>query len=215
MTDHCSQPALCGEAAVQYRRALWIALVANAIMFVVEIVGGIISGSVSLLADAIDFLGDAANYGLSLAVFSLGLMWRARTALVKGLSMGAYGVFILVKAAWAAAYGVAPEPFLMGAVAVLALAVNVSVAAMLYSYRHGDADMRSVWLCSRNDAISNIAVIIAAAIVFATASKWPDLVVAALMGVLGLTSSAAVIRHALADMRAAGVKRVSAAAERR
>ncbi|MGH8729140.1 MAG: cation transporter [Burkholderiales bacterium] len=199
MTQDC-----CATAEISrqgYRRALWIALVANAIMFVVEIAGGIVSGSVSLLADAIDFLGDAANYGLSLAVFSLGMLWRARSALIKGLSMGAYGIFVMARAGWAALYGLPPEPFLMGSVAVLALVVNVSVAAMLYSYRHGDADMLSVWLCSRNDAISNIAVIVAAIFVFGTASKWPDLAVAAVMGILGLTSSVAVIRHALADMR--------------
>jgi Co/Zn/Cd efflux system component len=212
VTESCLQDAGRKETASRYRRALWIALIANAIMFAVEIAGGIISGSVSLLADAIDFLGDAANYGLSLAVFSFGMLWRARSALLKGMSMGAYGVFVMARAGWAALFGLPPEPFLMGGVAVLALLVNVSVAAMLYSYRHGDADMRSVWLCSRNDAISNIAVIVAAIVVFGTVSKWPDLAVAAVMGILGLTSSAAVIRHALADMRSA---RVSPLVEKR
>ncbi|HET6757175.1 MAG TPA: cation transporter [Burkholderiales bacterium] len=197
--DYCNTTIIVANE--RYRRVLWIALGINAVMFVVEIAGGFISGSVSLLADAIDFLGDAANYGLSLAVFSLGMMWRARSALLKGLCMGGYGVFVMARAGWAALYGEPPEPFIMGAVAVVALFANLGVAAMLFAYRQGDSDMRSVWLCSRNDAINNIAVIIAAIIVFGTASKWPDLAVAAVMGILGLTSSAAVIRHALADMR--------------
>ncbi|MGH8720309.1 MAG: cation transporter [Burkholderiales bacterium] len=200
MAEDCCNTTII-VANERYRRVLWIALGINAVMFVVEIAGGFISGSVSLLADAIDFLGDSANYGLSLAVFSLGMMWRARSALLKGLCMGGYGVFVMARAGWAALYGEPPEPFIMGAVAVVALFANLGVAAMLFAYRQGDSDMRSVWLCSRNDAINNIAVIIAAIIVFGTASKWPDLAVAAVMGTLGLTSSAAVIRHALGDMR--------------
>jgi Co/Zn/Cd efflux system component len=188
---------------IGYRRALLLALAANIAMFGVEIAGGIISGSVSLLADAIDFLGDAANYAVSLAVFSLGMTWRARTALLRGLTMGAYGVFVLVKAGWAAAYGTAPEPVVMGAIAVLALLVNAGCAALMFSYRQGDADMRSVWLDSRNDAINNIAIVLAALVVFVAQSKWPDLVVAVVIGILGLTSAVSVVKHALAEMRAA------------
>jgi Co/Zn/Cd efflux system component len=180
-----------------------IALVANLAMFAAEIAGGIISGSVSLLADAIDFLGDAFNYGVSLAVFSLGMLWRARTALLRGLTMGAYGVFVLLKAAWAARYGALPEPLVMGGVAVLALIVNVGCAALMFSYRKGDADMRSVWLDSRNDAINNIAIVLAALAVFVAQSKWPDLVVALFIGVLGLTSAVSVVKHALAELRTA------------
>ncbi|WP_255553119.1 cation transporter [Denitromonas iodatirespirans] len=173
-----------------------MALMVNALMFVVEIVGGMQAGSVSLLADAVDFAGDAANYGLSLAVLSMGLLWRARAALVKGLSMGAYGLFVLAKTAWAAKTGVLPEAFTMGAIGLVALAANVSVAAMLYAFRDGDANMRSVWLCSRNDAIVNIAIILAAFGVFGTGTAWPDLLVAAVVSSLALAAAVSVIRQA-------------------
>jgi Co/Zn/Cd efflux system component len=184
----------------RYRRALWVALFLNAVMFVVEIAGGLKSGSVSLLADAVDFAGDAANYGISLAVLSMGLAWRARAALIKGLTMGAYGVLVLAKTAWAAALGVPPEPTIMGLVALLALAVNVGVAILLYTFRNGDANMRSVWLCSRNDAIGNVAVAIAALGVFGTGTAWPDLFVAGVMATLALTASVVVVRQARAEL---------------
>jgi Co/Zn/Cd efflux system component len=177
-----------------------VALVLNAVMFFVEIAGGLQSGSVSLLADAVDFAGDAFNYGLSLAVLSMGLVWRARAAWVKGMTMGAYGVLVLAKTAWAAAQGIPPEPMTMGLVALLALAVNVGVAIMLYAWRNGDANMRSVWLCSRNDAIGNVAVAIAALGVFGTGSAWPDLLVAGVMATLALTASVTVVRHARAEL---------------
>ncbi len=184
----------------RYRRALWVALILNAVMFVVEIAGGLKSGSVSLLADAVDFAGDAANYGISLAVLSMGLAWRARAALIKGVTMGAYGVLVLAKTAWAAALGVPPEPTIMGLVALLALAVNVGVAILLYTFRNGDANMRSVWLCSRNDAIGNVAVAIAALGVFGTGTAWPDLFVAGVMATLALTASVVVVRQARAEL---------------
>lgn len=180
----------------RYRRALWIALWINAFMFVVEIIGGTLAGSVSLLADALDFAGDATNYGLSLAVLARGLAWRSRAALVKGLSMGAYGLFVLVRAGWGAFVGDVPQPLTMGLVAMAALIANVGVAAMLYAYREGDANMRSVWLCSRNDAIGNVAVMLAALGVFGSGQGWPDLVVAAIMGLLALSAARVVIRQA-------------------
>ena len=169
-------------------------------MFLVEIIGGLQSGSVSLLADAVDFAGDAANYGLSLAVLSLGLGWRARAALVKGLSMGGYGIFVLGKAAWSALAGIPPEPVTMGAIALLALLANVSVAVMLYAFRDGDANMRSVWLCSRNDAIVNVAIVFAALGVFGTGSAWPDLGVAGIIAGLAMMASVSVIRQARAEI---------------
>ena len=180
----------------RFRKALWAALVINAVMFAVEIVGGMKSGSVSLLADAVDFAADAANYGISLAVFSMGVASRSRAAMVKGLSMAAFGLFVLGKTVWAAIGGIPPEPLTMGAIAVLALAANGGVALMLYAFRNGDANMRSVWLCSRNDAIGNIAVMLAAVGVFGTGSGWPDLAVALLMGGLAVSSGVSVIRHA-------------------
>jgi Co/Zn/Cd efflux system component len=179
-----------------FRRALWIALVVNAAMFFVEIVGGLKSGSVSLLADAVDFAGDAANYALSLSVLSLGLLWRARAALIKGITMALYGTFVIAKTAWAAVYGITPEAYLMGAIGVLALIANLGVAVMLYRFRQGDANMRSVWLCSRNDAIVNVAIILAAAGVLGSGTRWPDLIVAAVVSGLALSSAWVVIRQA-------------------
>lgn len=201
MAASCCKPPETGSMDPRFRRALWIALGANAVMCVVEIGGGLHAGSVSLLADAADFFGDSANYALSLAVLSLGLLWRARAALLKGLTMGAYGVFVLAKAGWNTFYGVPPEPASMGAIAALALAVNVGVALMLYAFRAGDASMRSVWLCSGNDAIGNIAVLLAALAVFGTARAWPDLLVAGLMAALALSAAAAVVRQSRREIR--------------
>ena len=202
MAGCCSGGCASGAAdsSPRYRRALWIALVVNALMFLVEVVGGLKSGSVSLLADAVDFAGDAANYGLSLTVLSMGLMWRARAALVKGLSMGGYGVFVLGKAAWAAVSGTPPEPYTMGGIALLALLANVSVAWMLYAFREGDANMRSVWLCSRNDAIVNVAIALAALGVLGTGTAWPDLIVAGFIALLALSASVSVIRQAHGEL---------------
>lgn len=202
MSGCCSGACPSGKTTVspRFRKALWIALVINTAMFVIEIAGGLKSGSVSLLADAVDFAGDAANYGLSLAVLSLGLLWRARAALVKGLTMGAYGLFVLGRTAWAAVSGVPPEPFTMGAIALLALAANVSVAAMLYAFRDGDANMRSVWLCSRNDAIVNAGTALAAMGVLGTGSVWPDLLMAGIIASLALSASVSVVRQARSEI---------------
>jgi Co/Zn/Cd efflux system component len=205
MVGQCCNTTSCSSDGVspRYRKALWIALGINAVMFGVEVGGGLKSGSVSLLADAADFLADAANYGLSLTVLSLGLLWRARAALVKGLTMGAFGLFVLGKAGWNTLSGMPLEPITMGAIAFLALLANVGVALMLYTFRNGDANMRSVWLCSRNDAIGNVAVMLAAAGVFGTGQAWPDLVVAGIMGTLGLTSAVAVVQHAKRELASA------------
>lgn len=185
----------------RYRKALWAALVINAVMFAVEIVGGVQSGSVSLLADAVDFAGDAANYGISLAVLAMGLTWRARAALLKGLTMAGFGVFVFARTSWAVLYGVAPEPLTMGLIALLALIANVVVALMLYAFRDGDANMRSVWLCSRNDAIGNIAVMLAALGVSGTGLGWPDFVVAAIMAGLALSSGVSIVRLARQELQ--------------
>ena len=206
-TDTCSTETAASAALdPRWRRALWIALVVNAAMFVVELAAGLQAGSVSLLADAIDFAGDAVNYGLSLAVLSMAVVWRSRAAWIKGASMFGYGLFVLGKAAWVLRSGSVPEPLTMGAVAFAAMLANVGVAVLLYTWRNGDANMRSVWICSRNDALSNVAVMLAAAGVFGTDSAWPDLAVAAVMAGLALTGGAQVMRHArseLAEQRAA------------
>ena len=184
----------------RYRKALWAALVINVAMFAVEIVGGLQSGSVSLLADAVDFAGDAANYGISLAVLAMGLTWRARAALLKGATMAGFGVFVFARTIWVAFSGVTPEPLTMGAIGLLALLANGLVALMLYAFRDGDANMRSVWLCSRNDAIGNVAVMLAAAGVFGTGLGWPDFVVAAMMAGLALSSGLSVLRQARQEL---------------
>jgi Co/Zn/Cd efflux system component len=196
MSAHCSDHGASAAQAnsPRYRKILWFALVVNLAMFAIEIAAGLRSGSISLLADAIDFFGDAANYAVSLLVLSMSLAWRARAALLKSASMLAFGVFVLGRAGWAATQGGAPEPLTMGAVGLLALITNVSVAAMLYAWREGDANMRSVWLCSRNDAIGNLAVMLAALGVFGTGSAWPDLTVAAVMGSLAIWGGWSVIQ---------------------
>lgn len=202
MSDHCCSHA-CAPSAAQdprYRRVLWVALVVNATMFGVEIVGGMQAGSTSLLADAVDFFGDAANYGVSLAVLSMGAMWRSRAALLKGACMGAFGLFVLARTAWSVSAGTLPEPTTMGAIGFIALLANLGVAVLLYAYRSGDANMRSVWLCTRNDAIGNAAVMLAAAGVFGTGSGWPDWLVATLMGGLALSASISVIGAARKEM---------------
>ena len=200
--DTCSTETRTTPLDPRWRRALWIALVLNAAMFGVELLAGLQAGSVSLLADAVDFAGDAANYALSLAVLSMALVWRSRAALVKGASMLAYGVFVLAKAAWVLRSGQVPEPLTMGLVGGLALLVNGGVAVLLYAFRSGDANMRSVWLCSRNDALSNIAVMLAALGVFGTGSAWPDLAVAAVMAMLAIGAGVSVMRQARQELLA-------------
>ncbi|VTU24917.1 Cadmium, cobalt and zinc/H(+)-K(+) antiporter [Variovorax sp. PBL-H6] len=195
----------------RYRRVLWVALALNALMFAVEIGAGFRSGSVSLLADAIDFFGDAANYGVTLAVLSMGLAWRARAAVLKGLSMVGFGLFVAGKTLWSAMQGIPPEALTMGLVATLALGVNVVVAVMLYAFREGDANMRSVWLCSRNDAIGNVAVMLAALGVFGTGSAWPDLAVAAVMSALALSGGWSVLRQARGELGRTGADRTKRA----
>lgn len=183
-----------------YRRVLWVALLVNALMFAVEIAAGVASGSVALLADAIDFLADAANYGLSVAVLGMGVAWRARAAIVKAAAMLLFAALVLGRAAWAAHSGQVPEPVTMGVVGLLALAANLGVAWLLYAYREGDANMRSVWLCTRNDAIGNVAVMLAALGVFGTGTAWPDLAVATVMAVLAASAGASVLRQARREL---------------
>ena len=184
------------------RRVLWIALLVNAAMFFVEIASSLGSGSLSLFADAIDFGGDALNYGVSLAVLASALAWRARAAVLKALCMLGFGAYILASALWTFWSGRVPDAATMGVVAVLGLLANLAVAWMLYAFREGDANMRSVWLCSRNDAIGNIAVMLAALGVFGTGNAWPDLLVASLMAALALHGGWTVQRLARSELRA-------------
>lgn len=176
-------------------------LAVNAGMFLVEMIGGVAAGSVSLLADALDFLGDAANYGISLLVLGMALHWRAKAALVKSFSMALFGLWVLGSAIHNALAGTVPEAHVMGVIGVLALIANVGCAGLLFAYRGGDANMRSVWICSRNDAIGNIAVLLAASGVFATQTGWPDIAVAGIMASLALWGAYQVFTQALAELR--------------
>lgn len=200
--SHCHAPP-AAAADPRYRRVLWVALLVNAVMFGVELWAGAQAGSASLLADAIDFLGDAGNYAVSLMVLSMALAWRARAALLKGATMLAFGLFVLGRVAWGAWFGITPEPITMGTVGLLALAANVGVAVLLYAWREGDANMRGVWICTRNDALGNVAVMGAALGVFGTGTAWPDLAVAATMAALAISGGWSIVRQAHAELREA------------
>ena len=204
MSTHCCSESSCASAPPvdsRLRKALWVALVLNAVMFAVELGASWASGSASLLADSIDFLGDAGNYAISLTVLGMAMSVRAKAALFKAICMGAFGVFVLGQALWNLQAGVVPEPATMGAVGLAALTVNAGVALMLYRFRSGDANMRSVWICSRNDALGNVAVMLAALGVFGTRSAWPDVLVAGVMALLALSGSWAVLRHARSELQ--------------
>lgn len=202
MADDCCSTS-CGAPRrdEKYRRIIIAALLTNATMFAVEVVAGLAAGSVSLQADALDFLADAANYGISLLVLGLALKWRARAALVKGWSLGILGVIVLGSTVWNTIAATVPEAEVMAAVGTLALLANVGVAALLFGYRRGDSNMRSVWLCSRNDAIANIAVLVAALGVFGTGTGWPDIIVASIIAALSVSAAFQIIRQASTELR--------------
>lgn len=201
----CSCESELPERALPRRwwRALWIALAVNAAMFGVELYAGAAADSRALQADALDFFGDAANYAISLAVAGMALVWRARAALLKGATLALLGTYVLASAVWAAVHGAAPEPQTMGIIGLLALTANVGVAILLYRFRAGDANMRSVWICSRNDAIGNIAVVAAAGGVFGTGTAWPDLIVAVVLAGLALSGAWQIIGQARGELRGA------------
>jgi Co/Zn/Cd efflux system component len=198
--DHC-----CADTQdspnPKWRLALWIALAVNAGMFAIEIGAGLAAGSSSLQADSLDFLGDAANYAISLGVAGMVLGWRARAALLKGMTLFALGAWVVATTALHAYHGTLPKAELMGAVGFLALVTNGAVALMLYRFRGGDANMRSVWICSRNDAIGNVAVLLAALGVFGSGTGWPDVIVASLMAALSLSGGFQIMRYARAELR--------------
>jgi cation diffusion facilitator family transporter len=180
----------------RWRAILWIALLANAAMFVVEIIAGVAADSRALQADALDFFADAANYAISLGVAGMALASRAKAALLKAATMLAFGLWVVGSAIYGLIGGSNPEPQAMGMIGALALFVNVIVAVMLFRYREGDANMRSAWICSRNDALGNIAVLGAALGVFGTGQAWPDLLVASVMAALALWGAAEIFRQA-------------------
>ncbi len=214
----CCHESSCSSATnsnapnnLKWRRALWIALFINGGFFVAEIVAGVAAGSASLQADALDFFGDAANYAISLGVAGMSLAWRARAALAKGGTLIAFALWVLGATAWHGFYGTSPRAEVMGVVGVAALIANGGVALMLYRFRTGDANMRSVWICSRNDALGNFAVMLAAMGVFGTGTGWPDVIVAAIMGGLGLRGGWQIISHARDEIRSERVALVTRA----
>ena len=183
----------------EYKRRLWIVIALNASMFVVEMTAGHLAKSQALQADALDFFGDALTYGISLAVIGASIRARTAAALAKGISLFLMGAWVFGSTVYRLFFVGVPEAEIMGVVAALALATNLASVFLLVSYKDGDANVRSVWLCSRNDAIGNVAVMIAALGVWATASGWPDLIVAAIMASLFLSSSFQIIRQALEE----------------
>jgi Co/Zn/Cd efflux system component len=206
MADCCCTPpplnldAHRGNAAA-YRRVLWAVLAINAVMFLVEIGAGLAAGSASLQADALDFFGDAANYAISLIVVGMALRYRATAALAKGATMGLFGLWIVGTVVWHTVHGTLPSAVAMGAVGFAALAANAASFGLLWAYRGGDANMRSAWICTRNDVLGNLAVLIAALGVFGTGTGWPDIIVAANMAALALQGAATVVRQSLMELR--------------
>lgn len=202
----CCNDTGCASAtppnSPHWRQALWIALVVNAGFFLTEIIAGVAAGSTALQADALDFFGDAANYAISLGVAGMALSWRARASVIKGSTMIVFALWVLGNTTWHATSGGLPQAEVMGLVGFAALAANGGVALMLYRFRRGDANMRSVWICSRNDALGNAAVMLAAFGVFGTGTIWPDIIVAGVMGSLGLWGGLQIVAQARGELRA-------------
>lgn len=189
-----------------YKRVLWIVIAINAAMFFIEMAAGQVAGSKALQADALDFLGDALTYGLSLAVIGMSIRVRSSAALLKGISLLAMGLWVFGSTAYQFLVLGVPRAEIMGSIGLLALAANLASVVLLMRYKDGDANVRSVWLCSRNDAIGNVAVMIASAVVWLTASAWPDLIVALLMAALFLRSAQLILVQAWQEFRS-GVDR--------
>jgi len=205
MADSCCAPPPLNldphRGNSSYRRILWTVLAINLAMFLVEIGAGLAAGSASLQADALDFFGDAANYAISLMVVGMALRYRATAALAKGTTMGLFGLWIIGTVGWHAMHGTLPNALTMGAVGIAALLANAASFGLLWAYRDGDANMRSAWICTRNDVLGNFAVLLAALGVFGTGTGWPDITVAAIMATLALQGAAVVIRQSLAELR--------------
>ena len=196
----CHNEEFDGTSPV-FRRALWIVIAINAVMFVVEMAAGAAARSQALKADALDFIGDAATYGLSLWVIGKPAVWRANAALIKAASLFLMGGFILALALYRAIFAAAPDASVMGGIAILALLANLVSVLILMRWRNGDANVRSVWLCSRNDAVGNIAVFGSAGLVALTGTHWPDVAVAALMAGLFVSSAVQILTQALGERR--------------
>jgi Co/Zn/Cd efflux system component len=197
----CDQPTDAHRGNDGYRIVLWAVLAINAAMFAVEVAAGLAAGSASLQADALDFLGDAGNYAISLFVVGMALRYRAMAALLKGATMGVFGLWVLGVTAWHIWHGTVPQAFTMGAVGTAALLANATSFGLLWAYRGGDANMRSAWICTRNDVLGNLAVLLAALGVLGTGAGWPDVTVAAIMAGLALQGAWVVINQSWSELR--------------
>lgn len=207
MSAHCHDShCTTSTASPAYRKALWVCLVANAVMFIVQIAASHFSHSVALFANSLDFLSDAANYGISIYVLRHTLAVRAKASIFKGLTLAIVGLWAAWETAQQAFAPVLPEPLIMTVVSLVALAVNVGCALLLFKYRDGDSNAKSVWLCSRNDALGNVAVLFAAGGVFAFANVWPDIIVAAILAVLAVTAAWQILRSAGQELNRGGVR---------
>ena len=203
--DCCSPLPPDNEIAtrVSYRSVLRAVLGINFAMFLVEVFAGLASGSASLQADALDFLGDTGNYAISLFVIGMAIKYRARAAQLKGLTMGLFGLWVLGTVIWHIFHGTLPHAMTMGAVGLAALLANIASFGLLWAYRQGDANMRSAWVCSRNDVLGNMAVLLAALGVFGTGTGWPDVIVAIVMAGLALQGALVVLNLAGEELRRA------------
>lgn len=185
----------------RYKRVLWTVIAINAVMFGIEMFAGHVAGSQALQADALDFLGDTLTYGMSLAVIGMALAVRSKVAILKGISLSMMGLWVLGSTLYHVFVLGLPRAEIMGSIGFLALAANVASVLLLMRYKDGDANVRSVWLCSRNDAIGNVAVMLAALAVWGTTTAWPDLIVAGIMAGLFLTSAVQILRQSLAELK--------------
>ena len=199
MSASCCNDPHRGNPA--YRRVLWLVLGINAVMFLVEIGAGLAAGSASLQADALDFLGDTGNYAISLFVVGMTLRYRASAAFLKGATMGTFGLWVLAVTTWHVWHGTVPHAFTMGAVGFVALLANAASFGLLWAYRAGDSNMRSAWICTRNDVLGNLAVLLAALGVLGTGTGWPDVIVATLIAGLALQGAWVVLNQSLAELR--------------
>jgi len=192
----CGHNATFEGLSADYKRRLWLVIAINAAMFFVEMGAGALAGSQALQADALDFLADSATYGISLAVIGASVPVRAWAAFAKGISLTLMGLWVFGSTAYHVLVLGLPRAEIMGVVGILALAANVASVLLLMRYKDGDANVRSVWLCSRNDAIGNVIVMFAALGVWGSSSAWPDLAVAAVMAFIFLSSSVQILRQA-------------------
>ena len=201
MAGCCNTNARFDGMSAAYKRRLWMVIAINAVMFAVEMTAGQLARSQALQADALDFAGDAMTYGLSLAVIGASVRVRSMAAMAKGVSLLLMGVFVFGSTLYRVVYIDVPDAGVMGVIGVMALAANLASVALLVRYKDGDANVRSVWLCSRNDAIGNVAVMLAALGVWGAQSGWPDLIVATIMAGLFLSSATQILRQAWQEKR--------------